>query len=245
MNAHVDSKPTLTERLRDHFFGEDVHPYAALEREIERYLRPEHTLLEAGCGRHAVVLRRYLGRARTLIGVDLVDFRTEVSDPAVHLVNADVGDTGLPSESVDLMISRALMEHIESPGAVFTEVHRLLKPGGHYIYLAPNLGDYAAVLSMMIPNRLHPWLVKLTEGRATEDTFPAYYRCNTRRSITRLAEQSGLVLRSFRYLGQYPAYFMFNPVPFLVATAYEKLISRFDALGFLRGWLMVSLQKPL
>ena len=37
---------------------------------------------------------------------------------------------------------------------------------------------------------------------------------------------------------------MFNGGLFLLATAYEKLISRFDALGFLRGWIFAVLMKP-
>jgi hypothetical protein len=36
---------------------------------------------------------------------------------------------------------------------------------------------------------------------------------------------------------------MFNGFLFLLATAYEKLISRFDALRFLRGWILVVLRK--
>ena len=37
---------------------------------------------------------------------------------------------------------------------------------------------------------------------------------------------------------------MFNGFLFLLGTAFEKLISRFDALRILRGWIMVTLVKP-
>jgi SAM-dependent methyltransferase len=142
------------------------------------------------------------------------------------------------------MISRALMEHLPEPERAFREIRRVLKPGGRYVFLAPNLGDYTAWVAKLVPNRLHPWIVRMTEGRPTQDTFPAYFRCNTRRALRRLCGEAGLELESAEYLGQYPSYFLFNPVLFLVATGYEKLISRFDALGFLRGWLLVSLRRP-
>ena len=37
---------------------------------------------------------------------------------------------------------------------------------------------------------------------------------------------------------------MFNPVLFLIGTAYEKTISRLRGLHFLRGWLLAELVKP-
>jgi hypothetical protein len=37
---------------------------------------------------------------------------------------------------------------------------------------------------------------------------------------------------------------MFNAFLFMLATAYEKTISRFDALRTLRGWIFVVLRKP-
>ena len=38
---------------------------------------------------------------------------------------------------------------------------------------------------------------------------------------------------------------MFNGFLFLLATGYEKTISRFEALAFLRGWLLVELKKTV
>lgn len=238
------AEPSLTERLKRRWFAEDDHPYVHFERAVERHLTPDTVLLEAGCGRKAEVVRRFKGRAKELIGVDLVDFVPEGFDPDVRLVHGDIGDTGLPDESVDLMISRALMEHLPAPLPVFREVRRLLKPGGRYVFLAPNLGDYTAVAAKLIPNGLHPLVVRLTEGRPEQDTFPAYFRCNTKGALAKLCRSTGLELERLEYLGQYPAYFLFNPALFSLATAYEKLISRFDALGFLRGWLLVSVRKP-
>ena len=96
-----------------------------------------------------------------------------------------------------------------------------------------------------IPNRMHPWIVARTEGRAPNDVFPVCYGTNTRKAVCAWAKQTGFEVLSFRYLGQYPGYFMFNGFLFFLATGYEKLISRFDALAFLRGWIFAVLQKPV
>ena len=238
------AEETLTQRLQRRYFAPEDHPYRIYERAVEALLRPEHTLVDGGCGRTAPVLRKYKHKARRLVGVDLVEFDPATREPGIDYVAASIGDTGLEAESVDLLISRALMEHVEDPAAVFREARRILVPGGHFVYLAPNLWDYGSLAAWMIPNRMHPWIVARTEGRATEDTFPTYFRANTRRTVRRLARASELEIDSFRYLGQYPAYLAFNPLLFLLGTAYEKVISRFELLGFLRGWILVDLRKP-
>jgi len=234
---------TRTERIKARYFDEEDHPYRHLERAIEARLRPGFTVLEAGCGRRAEVLSKFRGRAARLIGVDPVEFQLEEGLEDIELVRGDIANTSLPSNSVDLCISRALMEHLPEPRAAFAEIHRVLKPGGHYVYLVPNLGDYGSLVALFTPNGLHPRIVKLVEGRDVQDTFPAYFRCSTRGSIQKYADSTGLELVSCEYLGQYPAYLQFNSYLFQLATYYEKLISKVDALRFLRGWLLVDLRK--
>ena len=231
----------LAERLLEKYFGKQPHPYRIFEDEIERRLLPEHSLLDAGCGRGAPVLLKFRGRARRLVGVDLVDFESNI--PGLLLQKGDLGHMDVESGSIDLVISRSVMEHVADPRQVYTEIHRCLRPGGYFIFLTPNLWDYASIIAKFVPNRLHPTIVARTEGRAPEDVFPVCYLTNTRRAVRRWARDTGFDVVSFQYLGQYPGYFMFNGFLFLLATAYEKAISRFDALDFLRGWIFVVLRK--
>jgi ubiquinone/menaquinone biosynthesis C-methylase UbiE len=231
----------LAQRLKDKYFGHD-HPYHAFDREVARHLRPEHTLLDAGCGRTAPILASYRGQARRLIGVDLVDFAPTVQD--VELYNADLSGMPLEDSSVDVVMARSVMEHVTCPVAVYAELYRVLKPGGHLVFLTANLWDYASIIATVIPNRFHPRIVARTEGREEHDVFPVAYRTNTRGAVRKWAQRSGFDVVSVRYLGQYPSYFMFNGFLFLIATGYEKIISKIPALNFLQGWLLVTLRKP-
>ena len=119
----------------------------------------------------------------------------------------------------------------------------MLRPGGYFIFLTPNLWDYGSLIAKIVPNRLHPRIVARVEGREPEDVFPVCYRTNTRRAVSRWAARSGFEIVEFDYLGQYPNYFMFNAFLFTLATAYEKALSRVPALHFLRGWIFVVLRK--
>ena len=231
----------LAEQLREKYYGDDTHPYELFEREVAAVLRPSDTLLDGGCGRTAPVLVKFRGKAARLIGVDLVDFTTTVQ--GVELLKGDLGNIPLPDASVDVVMARSVMEHVTDPLAVYTELGRVLRPGGRLIFLTGNLWDYAALIAKSVPNRLHPWIVARTEGRAEEDVFPTAYKTNTRGAVERWAAATGFDVATFRYLGQYPNYFMFSAPLFLLATGYEKLTRRVEALKFLRGWIFVVLRK--
>ena len=232
----------LAERLRERYFGSDEHPYRALEREVDAWLHPTSTLLDAGCGYTAPVLTKYRNKAGRLIGVDVVAFDTAVA--GVELINSNLARIPIEDACVDIVMCRSVMEHIEDPAAVYREIHRVLKPGGVFIFLTANLWDYASLVAKLVPNRFHPWIVARVEGREERDVFPIQYKTNTRGAVKKWASQAGFDILSFRYLGQYPTYFMFNGFLFLLATGYEKLLRSAHALRFLRGWILVTLQKP-
>jgi len=232
----------LAQRYKDRYFADVEHPYRTFERIVGERLRPEHTLLDAGCGYTAPILSKFRGRAARLIGVDLVDFDRPLD--GIELYRCDLAATALEASSVDVVMCRSVMEHVTEPLAVYREMHRILRPGGCFVFLTGNAWDYSAVIARLVPNRFHPWIVARTEGRQERDVFPVAYRTNTRRQVERLCAGSGLQVEQFSYLGQYPSYFMFNGALFLLATAYEKLITRFEALRGLRGWLLVTLRKP-
>lgn len=232
----------LSDRLLARYYTNSPHPYKLFERAVEARLSADAVLLDAGAGRTVPVLRKYLGRVRRLIGVELVAF-TDV--PAgIETYHTDLAHLPLPDGVVDIIISRSVFEHLADPQAVYAEFSRVLRPGGVVIFLTANMWDYGTLIARLVPNRFHARIVAKVEGRAAEDTFPTEYRTNTRRDVERLALRAGLKIDAFEYLSQYPNYLMFNGALFFIGTCFEKLISRIDALRILRGWILVTLRKP-
>ena len=228
-----------TNALISQYYSSDRHPYRILEREAMKYVKPQSVLLDAGCGHSAPLLLNlapYVGRA---IGVDVC-----TSHPTgVEYIQSDLAHTGLPDESVDLVVSRSVLEHLSAPADVFHELHRVLRPGGRFVFLTPNRWDYASIGALAIPNRLHPKLVRWLTNRQERDTFPTFYRANTNRAIHRLAGQSGFEVQFVQYLNQYPDYFRKIPPLFLLGVAYERITSSWNALAFLRGWILGTLAR--
>lgn len=227
----------------DRQFPARTHPYRKFEQAILDHLEPSHTVLDIGCGRRAPNLIKLRGRAKSLIGLDMVNFETE--EPDLSLLTGSVCQmSGIQRNSIDLAYSRSVMEHIEDVEAAFSEIFRVMKPNGKYIFLTPNLWDYASLIACAVPSRLHARIVRWSEGRPEEDTFPTRYRSNTYHSINRLAKRHDLIIRHFEYLGQYPSYLMFNKTLFNMASRYEKFLERHSGLHWLRGWILCILRKP-
>ncbi len=232
----------LAERLRVRYFGSWEHPYERFEREVAARLKPGAVLLDAGCGRTAPILTRFRGRAAGLIGIDMVEFPRRIEGLELH--RRDLADTGLAAESVDVIMSRSVFEHIDCPARVYGEFARILRPGGVVVFLTPNFCHYVALIAAIVPNRWHPWIVERVEGRAPQDVFPVRYRSNTRRAIRRWAAGSGLEVAQFTYVGEYPSYFRFNAALFFIAGGYEKMLAAVPALHWLQACILCTLAKP-
>ena len=230
---------SATNVLISQYYPDDRHPYRVLEREAMRHVGPGCILLDAGCGHAAPLLLNLAPHVGRAIGVDVCDSHP----PGVEYIQADLARTGLPDESVDLVVSRSVLEHLSAPEEVFHELHRVLRPGGRFIFLTPNRWDYASLAALAIPNRLHPVLVRRLTDRKECDTFPTFYRANTPRAIDRLARHCGFEVHSIKYLNQYPDYFRKIPPLFLLGVAYERLTSAWEQLGFLRGWILGTLVR--
>ncbi|MGD9507056.1 MAG: class I SAM-dependent methyltransferase [Geminicoccaceae bacterium] len=224
------------------YFPPSTHPYRLFECSIHRLVDRHTNVLDIGCGRTAPVLRTLIGKAGRLQGIDCVDFALE--QPGLELIRNSFEQMGdIDDNSVDLAYSRSVMEHVQDVDRAFSELYRVLKPGGVYLFLTPNAWDYATILSRAVPNRFHGPIVRLVEGRDLDDVFPTYYRANSISAIRALAQRQGLQVEHMEYLGQYPAYFTFNRVAFYLAGAYERTIRRVSKLHFLRGWISGVLRK--
>jgi SAM-dependent methyltransferase len=230
----------LTDWTYRHFWAHEEHPYRRLYRRLVEIAAPGLTILDAGCGHRAPNLQELRDSGATLIGVDLVRLEPQ---PGLQLIEADLGAVPLPDAAIDLIYSRSVMEHVVDPDAVYGEAARLLKTGGRWIFLTANRWDYVSLVSRLTPNRFHAGIVRRFEGREEHDVFPTAYRTNDLSQIARHAAGHGFRIDRFERHGQYPAMFYRLGGLFLIATLYEKVIMRFEALARLRGWLYVELVK--
>jgi SAM-dependent methyltransferase len=103
-------------------------------------LAPErgHTVLDVGCGAGETILQLAdrVGPTGRVIGVDLAPRVLAVARqrtahlPQVTFLQEDAADLALPRQSVDRVFSRFGMMFFANPVAAFSNMRRMLKPGG-------------------------------------------------------------------------------------------------------------------
>lgn len=94
-------------------------------------------VLDLGAGQGSLSLKlKQAGFDVRACDLDVDNFRV----PDIECLQVDANGA-LPYEDAcfDLVVSVEVVEHIENHGSLFSEVQRVLKPGGHYVLTTPNI----------------------------------------------------------------------------------------------------------
>lgn len=143
MSAHASDGglPLTGERTapgivhENYWFARHVAAYTLAARRARGVV-----VLDAGCG-EGYGTRILAGAAARVLGVDRVPdvvAHARRAYPEADLLVADVCDLPLADESVDLVVSLQVIEHVAAPDRLVAEAARVLRPGGELLCATPN-----------------------------------------------------------------------------------------------------------
>ncbi len=119
-----------------------IRAYAKLLKEFEPY-KTHGRLLEVGCSAGG-----FLSHAKRAgwqeVGVEPVEASARYAIDQLGL-NVHIGtldDVDIEPESIDVVYSNAVIEHVEDPAAVIAQAVKLLRPGGLFYADTVNLDSY-------------------------------------------------------------------------------------------------------
>lgn len=180
-------------------------------------------VLDIGCGRGEGFYDKCASRAkfsnfraqgRHVIGIDVDQSGKE--NPMIDEFRAIANDGAWPidSSSIDFAVCRSVIEHVPDVPHFFSELVRVLKPGGFFAAHTSNVLSYPGIAACLIPNRYHSSIVAVAqEGRQERDVFPTLYRCNTVWKIRHALRDAGL--RGVVYgIEAEPAYLEFSTLTY-------------------------------
>jgi len=207
------------------------------------HIDPTMAVLDLGAGAGVVQQMNFRGIAAHVCGVD-PDPRV-ASNPYLDEGRVGRGES-IPYEdaSFDLVFAANVLEHLVDPDAVFTEVRRVLKPGGRFLFKTPNRTHYMPLVARSTPLWFHK-IANRWRGRPSgDDFFPTTYRANRRQDLARIAETSGMSMEDLRYVEGRPEYLRMSFPTYLVGLVYERLVNQWNLLARFRIVLIGSMRRP-
>ena len=154
-----------------------------------------------------------------------------------------VGSLPFRDDCFDLVTMNMVMEHLDHPAAEMREIHRVLAPGGIFLFHTPNWVSYPVLAARCVPHRFRARIVRLLDGRRGDEVFRTYYRANTPRRIGRLARESGFRVLGMRMVTTDAVFAIVPPLCVVELLVIRALMSR-----PLRAWrtnIIGLCQKPV
>jgi SAM-dependent methyltransferase len=203
--------------------------------------------LEVGCGHQFFPSWMKVDERQLVQGVALAagidpDFASLKQHKTLSLgVLADVRKTPFRDAAFNLVTANMVVEHLADPRLALAEIHRILEPGGLFVFHTPNYWNVAVFVADKVPQTLKNRIVEFLENRKEEDIYPTHYRINTLPDVQRLAAASGFEVAQLRLTNSSAETVMLGPVVVL-ELLYMRLLE-LSGLARFRSNIVTVLRK--
>lgn len=209
--------------------------------------RDPECVLDVGAGKHWPFSPSLKGQTMKLIGFDVdISEMTENSLLDQKLSGDACKTLGVADESIDLIMGRAVVEHLHDTAAFLTNANRALREDGRLIVTFANKNAPFAVLNRILPQHVSQWLLThLVPGAVGVLGFETFYN---RASFSEFKQS--LIDVGFDVEEEYASYFssgyyrFFLPM-FLAALALDYLFYAIGDPRFASYFMFVARKKSL
>jgi 2-polyprenyl-3-methyl-5-hydroxy-6-metoxy-1,4-benzoquinol methylase len=171
-----------SDRFDPFVLNKDPHLRQLYGRLFESFLSdiPSNRLLDIGCGT-GIYFDALVRHADSIDAIDLSSDMVRVARDyckhsglnTIHLIIGSAECLPCGSADFDVVIAMDLLHHVPDIEAALSEVHRVLKPGGHFLVFEPNICNPLMFVAHAAPaeerlalRRNRPGrLVRLLEGK--------------------------------------------------------------------------------
>ncbi|WP_437673365.1 class I SAM-dependent methyltransferase [Sorangium sp. So ce131] len=228
-------------------FTDRPHYWKVYQGMVDEAVAPAKDVIHLGCG------PLWFGKVatvpldgKTIYAVD-PDEQALARNPAPHHIRAFGDAIPLPDGCVDVIAADHLLEHVEKPEALMREAHRLLRPGGRFVFTAPNLLSYTGLATHLTPYWFHKLYVDLLRSNSSKttkgDAYPTFFRMNTVWAVDRIAKETGFRVDKLSSGVDHPTYTVLFPGVHQAVMAMHLVLDKVEALAPFRITLTASLVR--
>lgn len=197
---------------------------------VPSYLKPNQVVYDIGGGKRPFVGTEVAKqKGVTVVGVDIDKQELTLAPYGVYsyTVVGDIGSKELkfPKVRADIVISQAVLEHVQNNKQAAKNISLLTKSGGTALIYLPSRNALFARINLLIPEKIkRAVLYGIYPEFSYAQGFPAYYNLCTPKQMERLFEQNGFsVLEVRKY--HYSPYFSFFLPLYIVWRCYQAVLA--------------------
>lgn len=242
MNHNVREKAIITEnklknklysRMPGYIFSNDL-----FENWIKESLNKNSVWIDAGCGNNSLV-HEFSDIAPRGTGIDEI-IHPELLASGDRFINSSLENIPFETGTVDVITANMVIEHIVNIDKVLLEFHRILKPGGKFIFRTTNKNYPTLFIGNLIPKKMKDKIIYSIFGVRSHDIFKTTYPANTLMEIKKVFSVSGFKIDRLTAVEDLH---MFNSLVFEISYLLYK-IQKLNAFRSFRNCLVCCVSKP-
>lgn len=162
-----------------------------------RYISQDLVIYDVGSGKHPFIdLPTKTALRLTVVGLDIDQTELDRAPANVYdrTICTDI-TTYAGDADADVIVCRAVLEHVRNVDLALQAFGRILKPGGIALIFVPSRNAAYARLNLLLPNGLKNWLMFAIYPQTREaQGFRSYYNRCTPREFSHMARRTSFEL---------------------------------------------------
>ena len=199
---------------------------------VPKHLQPNLTIYDVGGGKRPYInAEQKKAFNATVIGLDIDRDELDRAPEGLYdrTICADIAKFE-GNQDADLLICKAVLEHVEDVEGAFNSIASILKPGGLALIFVPSKNAIFARLNVVLPQKMKKTILHTIFPKTVGvQGFPSYYNQCTPRDFKQLAKNNYLSVEEeyYHYISDYfsfffPAYFSWRLWILLFQSFYRE-----------------------
>jgi len=247
LKKFITLNKTACKKLHDHLPRAKNNIFELYEKVVKEYLnlKRDQIILDVGGGKYcSFATHKDPTQNAKIITVDLSEEQVrENHDVDEKLIANIMQPLPFKDHRIDLVVSRAVLEHLEDLEAFLIESTRVLKANGYCIHAFSSKFAPFAVVNQLLPRKLSKQLLLYVRPEVKDFAgFPAYYNKCFYSSIKSLFQKHGYEIVEIRLNYFQTSYFSFF-VPFFVLMAFYEMLLQYIRARDLCAHILIVAKK--
>jgi len=145
------------------------------DESLTSHITKDSVWIDIGCGPNEHVME-FGHLAKLALGIDILDDNSRTN---ATFIRADLRKLPFATSCATLITLRMVAEHLERVPEDFSEINRILAPGGRLIVLTTNTRSPIIFLARILPYSIKRWLIRKIFKVSNDEIFPTFHKFNT------------------------------------------------------------------